>query len=74
MRTTLTIDDDILATARAYATQRGVSVGEVVSELARLGLAPRAEVGRRNGITLFPVREDGGVVTPEIISELLHAG
>src|ERR1700681_2868788 len=40
MRITLTLDDDVLAAARALAAQRGVPIGTVVSDLARRGLAP----------------------------------
>lgn len=72
MRTTLTIDDDILEAARALADRRGLSVGAVVSELARRGLAPSADVATRNGIRLFPVREGAGTVTPELVKALLE--
>ena len=37
MRTTVTIDDDVLAVARALAGQRGCSLGSAISELARRG-------------------------------------
>ena len=37
----LSIDDDILAIARARAEREGRSIGEVVSDLARKGLSPR---------------------------------
>ena len=70
MRTTLTLDDDILTSARALAVQRGVPIGTVVSELARRGLAPGQTATRRNGIRLFPVRPDAGVVTPEAIRSI----
>jgi hypothetical protein len=39
-RTTLDLDDDVLATAKAIARDRGVSLGRVLSDLARRGLAP----------------------------------
>ena len=39
MRTTLTIDDDILAAAKHLAERERKSVGEVVSALARQGLS-----------------------------------
>ncbi len=70
MRTTLTLDDDVLASARALAQQRGVPIGTVVSDLARRGLAPVQPPTTRNGIRLFPVRPDAGTVTPEIIKTL----
>lgn len=70
MRTTLTLDDDVLASARALAAQRGVSIGTVVSEFARRSLAPSQPAATRNGIRLFPVRPDAGPVTPELVKTL----
>ena len=35
MRTTLTIDDDVLAAAKGLASRQKKTLGEVVSELAR---------------------------------------
>jgi hypothetical protein len=70
MRTTLTLDDDVLASARALAAQRGVSIGAVVSELARRSLASSQPTATRNGIRLFPVRPDAGPVTPELVKTL----
>lgn len=37
MRVTLTIDDDVLETARAIARRRGTTMGKVVSEMIREG-------------------------------------
>ncbi|MDE2836560.1 MAG: antitoxin [Chloroflexota bacterium] len=37
MRTTLTIDDDVLAVAKALADRSGSSLGSALSELARRG-------------------------------------
>lgn len=74
MRTTLTLDDDVLATARALAAQRGVSVGTIVSDLARRGLAPAQPSATRNGIRLFPVRPGAGPVTPELVKAMAEEG
>ena len=71
MRTTLTIDDDVLDAARARAEQRGEPIGAVLSELARRGVAPTAAGAIRNGIHLFPVRAGAGPVTPELVKTLL---
>ena len=37
MRTTLKIDDDVLAAAREFADRQGCTLGKAVSELARKG-------------------------------------
>lgn len=57
MRTTLTIDDDVLAVARALATRTGKSPGDAVSELARRGFGPPLEIDEKNGIPHFRVPE-----------------
>jgi hypothetical protein len=73
MRTTLNLDDDILATAKALAAQQRKPVGEVVSTLVRRALKPSGrQITERNGIPLFPVRKDAKAVTPEIIREILE--
>jgi hypothetical protein len=72
MRTTLTLDDDVLASARALAAQRGVPIGTIVSDLARRGLAPAEPAVTRNGIRLFPVRPGAGLVTPELVKALVE--
>ena len=40
MRTTLTIDDDVLAAAKHIAERERKSIGEVISALARQGKGP----------------------------------
>ena len=71
MRTTLSIDDDVLLAAKARAERERRSLGEVVSELARRGLAPNsAERKTRNGISLLPRSEKGRPVTSDIVRTL----
>jgi len=71
MRTTLTIDDDVLAAAKGLAAQQRKSIGEVISALARQALRPVAAVPEtRNGIALLPVRGDATRVTPELVNQL----
>jgi hypothetical protein len=71
MRTTLQLDEDVLAAARARAARRGRTLGEVVSELARKGLAPDTAAPRyRNGIRLMPVRADARPTSLDEINRL----
>jgi hypothetical protein len=71
MRTTLTIDDDVLLAAKALAAQQRRGVGEVISELARNALRGPKQPGRtRNGVPLLPVREPSVVVTLELVNRL----
>ena len=68
MRTTLAIDDDVLAAAKHLAEREHKTVGEVVSALARQGLTrtARQHKAERNGIPLL-----GGGSTP-ITMELVN--
>jgi hypothetical protein len=70
MRTTIAIDDDVLAAAKAIARQRNETVGKVVSELARKSLRPPKAARERNGVPLLPVRKPGVIVTPESVDAL----
>jgi hypothetical protein len=53
MRTTLELDDDLLQVARQLAAQRGKTMGQIISELVRKALAPKAATRVRNGVLLF---------------------
>jgi Arc/MetJ family transcription regulator len=67
-RTTLAIDDDVLAAARRIAACEHKSVGQVISALARQALRPFLAAGAtRNGIRLLPVRPGAPGVTEELI-------
>jgi hypothetical protein len=70
MRTTLAIDDDVLSAARHLAERERRSVGDIISTLARQGLAREARSARpvRNGVPLLPAR--GGPVTLELVNQL----
>lgn len=70
MRTTLAIDDDVLAAAKAIAAQSGTTIGEVVSDLARRSLRPPPSSAVRNGIRLLAVSSAGTVVTPATVNAL----
>ncbi len=71
MRTTLDIDDDVLAAAKELAAGQKTTAGKVISDLARKALTrPTARTGPeyRNGLRLMPAAD--GVVTPEMIEQL----
>ncbi|MBI3186868.1 MAG: CopG family transcriptional regulator [Gammaproteobacteria bacterium] len=70
MRTTLTIEDDVLAAAKSLASRQHKTVGEVISELARHALRREPGSAVRNGIPLLPQREDAAPVTPELVNQL----
>ena len=70
MRTTLTIDDDVLAAARVMAEREDRSVGAVVSDLMRRALKAAPAQTMRNGRRLLPISNPGAVVTLEIVNRL----
>ncbi len=71
MRTTLSLDDDIMSAARAIAEREHKTIGQVVSDLARKSLADRPRLKTRNGIPLL-VRKPGSkvVITMELVNAL----
>jgi len=73
MRTTLDIDDDVLAAAKAIGQREKKTAGTVISELARLALTQRLgsrveETPAFYGFKPLPPR--GVVVTDELIDRL----
>jgi len=72
MRTTLAIDDDVLAAAKHLAEREHKTVGEVISALARRGLtrSTRGVKAERNGVPLLPVRRGATPVTMELVNQL----
>lgn len=70
MRTTLELDDDVLAAARQLARQQGVTVGQLISELVRQSLATRAPLKVRNGVLLFVPKAGASQPDLRIVNEL----
>jgi predicted DNA-binding ribbon-helix-helix protein len=70
MRTTLELDDDLLTTARQLARQQGVTIGQLISQLARQSLAIRAPRKVRNGALLFVPKSGASKSNLRIVNEL----
>lgn len=70
MRTTLSIDDDVLLAAKQLAGSTGQTVGQALSALARKGLTSTNKRGQRGGVTLLPVHEGARPVTLEEVNRL----
>jgi hypothetical protein len=70
MRTTLDIDDDVLAAAKELASGQKTTAGKVISDLVRKALTqpPSEHATWENGVLVLPKR--GGVVTPELVERL----
>lgn len=72
MRTTVNLADDIVEAARAIARQERRSLGHVISELARRGLAPRTEPkDEKDGFPVFHVDPHAPAITDEMIDKAL---
>jgi hypothetical protein len=80
MRTTLDLDDDVLASAKEIARREHKTAGQVLSELARQALTgaavvtspPRPRRAPAHGFVAFEPR--GAVVTNEAIDRLRDLG
>lgn len=73
MRTTLEIDDDVVAVARELAGRERRSLGSVISELARRGLeATRVEAER--DLPVISVPSGTPPITPELVRSALEGG
>jgi hypothetical protein len=74
VRTTLDIDDDVLQSAKEIAATRGLTAGQVLSDLARKGLEPSSSRQRarlRNGVPILPRRPAGAPrPTMRLVNEL----
>ena len=75
MRTTLSIDDDVFACARAHAQRERISIGEALSRLARHGiqasqLAPPPSVRPKSRFALLPARKE--IVTSDHVRRLME--
>lgn len=70
MRTTLALDDDILAAVRNLAERQQKSIGEVVSMLTRQALRRELPAAVRNGVPLLPVQPGATPVTLDMVNSL----
>jgi hypothetical protein len=70
MRTTLDIEEDILLAAKEIARQRGVTIGKVLSDLARQAMTRQVASITRNDLPLFPIQPGAGIVTLDLVNQL----
>jgi hypothetical protein len=73
MRTTINLDDDVLQAAQAIARLERRSLGVVVSDLVRRGLAPsHPRIDDEDGFPVFHVRADAAPITDEMVEAALE--
>ena len=71
MRTTLNLDDDVLAAVRDRARRERRSVGDVLSDLARQALVGREPTAPDAGFHGFrPLPHRGRLVSNELVDQL----
>jgi hypothetical protein len=70
MRTTLSLDDDLLPQVKTYAESRDITVGKAVSELVRRGLRAPIQTRVVNGFHVIELPPGSPPVTIEHIRKL----
>jgi hypothetical protein len=70
MRTTVDIEEDVLLAAKEIARQRGITLGQVLSDLVRQSLTRKSVVSKKHGLPLFPIQPGAGIVTMEMVNFL----
>jgi hypothetical protein len=71
MRTTLTLDDDVLVEAAKRAEILRISIGKAVSDLARRGLTVAPPVREVDGLVVFDPPKGSPKITSRKVKEAL---
>ncbi len=69
MRTTVSIDDDVLNAAKSLATQQRTPLGRVISDLMRKGLQPVARIQRNGVFPVFEVPDGARPITLDVVKQ-----
>ena len=71
MRTTLDLEEDVLLAAKDIAERERLSMGRVLSRLARAALSREvANDEVKNGVRVFRPKESSPVLTLELVNRL----
>jgi hypothetical protein len=70
MRTTLSLDDDVIPLVKRYADGRSLALGKAVSELIRKGLRAPTPTRVENGFVVFDVPPDSPPITLELVNRV----
>ncbi len=70
MRTTINLDDTVLAVIRATAEREGKTLGDVVEDLVRRTLLADPKHASESGLPNLGPRIPGVIVTSEMVREL----
>lgn len=73
MRTTLNIEDDALLMIKKYAEERGIALGQAVSDLVHRGAESLAQfhthLQTRNGWVVFELPPEAPTLTNELLDD-----
>jgi hypothetical protein len=70
MRTTLTLDDDVLRLVKQYAESRSLTLGEAVSDLVQRALTVPRPTKEVNGVQVFDLSAESPRVSSKKVREL----
>jgi hypothetical protein len=70
MRTTVSLDDDVLQLIRRYADSRSLSLGKAASELVRRGLTTQRPTRTVNGLQVFDLPADSPPVSTKKVRQI----
>ena len=66
------IEDDVYATAKQIAENSGRTLGEVISQLARKGLASEPSFDLKNGMPVFRIGSSAEKIPGNRAAEILN--
>ena len=72
MRTTLSLEDDVMQAIKTYAETHDLSLARAALELIRRGMHFQIPIIKRNGLAVFQVPEDFPTITSERVYQLLY--
>ena len=70
MRTTLSIDDEVLQLVKQYAEDRSMTVGDAVTELIRKAFRTPTPTKMLNGLRVFDIPAGTPRITSKRVKEL----
>ena len=70
MRTTISLDDDLVPHVKTYAENRDISVGKAVSDLVRRGLHAPLQMRLVNGFHVVDLPAGSPTVTTDHVSKI----
>jgi len=69
-RTTITLEDEVLAILKRYASNRSISLGQAVGDLVRRGLESARPTREVNGLLVMDLPPDSPIVRQGDVKQL----